>query len=123
MKRTTAIILAGLIFLPVTYACGSSNTIDSSATETYNVKGSLAENISVLSNAQKKDDYDKAMAAYNEREVYRIKADRQSETEAKRCIESSERLIEALKEIPGTEAFIADEKKRMESVKSIMKKY
>ena len=83
-------------------------------------KGSIGDNISVISNAQKKEEYEKKLAAYNEWESkkseYRIKMRK----DGRDYIEANEKLVTALKEIPGTEEFVASELKCLEKVKSSM---
>ena len=83
-------------------------------------KGSIGDNISVISNAQKKEQYEKELAAYNEWESkkseYRIKARK----DGRDYIAANEKLVTALKEIPGSEEFVASELKCLEKVKSSM---
>ena len=83
-------------------------------------KGSIGDNISVISNAQKKEQYEQKLAAYNEWESkkseYRIKARK----DGRDYIAANEKLVTALKEIPGSEEFVASELKCLEKVKSSM---
>ena len=74
-------------------------------------KGSLGDNISTLSNAQKKAEYESAMATYNENETKKIQARIEGKRIAKRLYDSNEKLIAALIKIQGSDEFLADAKK------------
>lgn len=68
------------------------------------VEGSLADNIAIMANAQKKADYEKAM----ERNVKTAQLARTEFSEYYRCAES---IINQLKEIPNSERYVEYEEK------------
>lgn len=82
--------------------------------------GSVGDNISVIANAQKKEQYEKALAEYNAQENNKIEYKIKARSLGREYIEANEKLVAALKEIPGTEEFVASELRTLEKVKSSM---
>ncbi len=79
-------------------------------------KGSIGDNISVLSNAQKKEDYEKALAKYNDAEAKKRRALSKSRTEAQSYYEALKRLINELEKISGSKEFLNKETRELERV-------
>ena len=83
-------------------------------------KGSLGDNVSVLSNAEKKAQYESALATYEENNRNKYKAQIESKKIAKRCYKEILELIDALEKIPGSQEFLEDAKKQRDFVSTKM---
>lgn len=85
-------------------------------------KGSLGDNISVLANAQKKEDYEKALKIYEEgmksKAHYRV----QAKQHANKYFEAQQKLIDMLRKTSGGEKYVAGETADMEEIKGMVSK-
>lgn len=83
-------------------------------------EGSLADNVSVLSNAEKKSQYEKALDTYQKNEIKIFEAKIESKNIARRCYNEILVLIDALEKIPESQEFLEDAIKQRDYVKSEM---
>lgn len=84
------------------------------------IEGSLADNVSVIANEQKKKNYEQQLSDYLQTESENIKFMTEAKIHFDDYYKIVQDLINALKKTPGGEKFISLEKDRMERLKSTL---
>ena len=85
-------------------------------------KGSLADNISVVANAQKKADYEKQLEDYENGLKSNMKFKSEAQIHADAYFDAQVKLIDELVKIPGAEKYVEKEIESMEKVKALLRK-
>ena len=86
------------------------------------IKGSLIDNIAVIANAQKSEDYQKALRSYEEGKKSNTQFNSIAQQHADSYFEAELKLIEMLANTPGGERYVVGEIATMEKVKSLLSK-
>lgn len=86
------------------------------------IKGSLIDNIAVIANAQKSEDYQRALKSYEEGKKSNTQFNSIAQQHADSYFEAELKLIEMLANTPGGERYVAGEIATMEKVKTLLSK-
>lgn len=84
-------------------------------------KGSLGDNISQIANAQKKEQYERDMARYEENVNRKVEAKIRSQKAAIGLNKACEELIKILEKIPGSDEVIEDVKEKRDYASNYLK--
>ena len=85
-------------------------------------KGSLIDNIAVIANAQKSEDYQRALKSYEDGKKSNAQFSSIAQQHADLYFEAELKLIDMLANTPGGEKYVAGEIAIMEKVKGLLSK-
>lgn len=86
------------------------------------IKGSLIDNIAVIANAQKSEDYQRALKSYEDGKKSNARFNTIAQQHADLYFETELKLIEMLANTPGGEIYVTGEIATMEKVKNLLSK-